>query len=111
MIWADVEGFDVAQLIDAMFRAYFCLGFDISESSVLVSMADACGMDGAVVDRLLEGEQDKDSVMASNRRARIRGIDSIPCFILGNSYAVHGAQPSEVWDSILSQMVEGRGFS
>ena len=111
LIWADVEGFDVAQLIDGMFRAYFCLGLDISETSVLVSIADACGMDGAVVDRLLEGEQDKAAVMASNRHARIRGIDSIPCFILGRSYAVHGAQPSEVWDSILRQLVDGKGFS
>lgn len=111
LIWADVEGFDVARLIDGMFRAYFCLGLDISESSVLVSMAGACGMDGTVVERLLKGEQDKDTVMASNHRARTRGIDSIPCFILGNSYAVHGAQPSEVWDSILRQMVDGRGFS
>ena len=111
LIWADVEGFDVARLIDGMFQAYFCLGLDISESSVLVSMAGACGMDGAVVDRLLKGEQDKNAVMASNRRARTRGIDSIPCFILGNSYAVHGAQPSEVWDSILRQLVDGGSFS
>ena len=111
LIWADVEGFDVARLIDGMFRAYFCLGLDISESSVLVSMAGACGMDTTVVERLLKGEQEKDAVMASNQRARTRGIDSIPCFILGNSYAVHGAQSSEVWDSILRQMVDGKGFS
>ena len=111
LIWANVEGFDVARLIDCMFRAYFCLGLDISESSVLVPIADACGMDGAVVDRLLRGEQDKDAVMTANQHARIRGIDSVPCFILGNSYAVHGAQPSEVWESILRQLVDGRGFS
>ena len=111
LIWADVEGFDVSRLIDGMFRAYFCLGLDISESSVLVSLANACGMDGAVVDRLLKGDQDKETVMASNRRARVKGIDSIPCFILGNSYAVHGAQPSEVWQSILPQLLDGGGFS
>ena len=111
LIWADVEGFEVARLIDGMFRAYFCLGLDISEPSALVTIADDCGMDGAVVERLLMGEQDKDAVMTSNQRARIRGIDSIPCFILGNTYAVHGAQPSEVWEPILRQLVERRGFS
>ena len=111
LIWAEVEGFDVARLIDELFRAYFCRGLDISESSVLVSIAVACGMDGTIVDRLLRGGQDRDAVMASSQGARARGIDSIPCFILGNSFAVHGAQPGEVWDSILRRLVDGEGFS
>ncbi len=108
LLWAAVEGFEVAELIDKMFLGYLCQGLDVSESSVLISIAVECGMDKALVQRLLDSEQDKDVVLASSNDARSRGIDSIPSFIVNNSYAVHGAQPTEVWLSILGQELAGQ---
>ncbi len=105
LIWARIEGLDVARLVDELFSAYFCKGLDIGRTSVLMAIAGECGMNTALAGRLLELADNRDTVISSSERARRRGICSIPCFILDESYVVHGAQSSATWDGILGQHI------
>ncbi len=107
LIWAEIEGADVGQVIDALFREYFVRGRDIGRNSVLVEIAVDCGMDGDVVGCLLGGNQDRNAVTARNAAARRRGIDAVPCFVVNRSVVVHGAQPPGVWESVFRQMAIG----
>ncbi|MDB9708043.1 DsbA family oxidoreductase, partial [Planktotalea frisia] len=50
--WAGIEQRQ-SMVVSAMFRAYFKEGRDISDVEVLADLADTCGMDAALIQRLL----------------------------------------------------------
>ena len=70
-----------------------------------MAIAEECGMNTILAGRLLELADDRDTVISTSERAQRRGIHSIPCFILDESFVVHGAQPSATWDGILGQHI------
>lgn len=72
---------------------YFSEGGDLTAIDVLVQAARACGMDGDAVRRRLESEEDVEQVTAAAEAARNAGIEGVPCFILGGTAAISGAQP------------------
>lgn len=103
--WAAVEGHQNA-VVDRLFTAYFKEGQDISDVDLLVSIASDAGMDGEMVRRLLNGDQDAKEVQERDASARERGISGVPCFIIGKHYVVQGAQPTELWEKVISEISE-----
>ena len=103
--WAGMEGVQTL-VVDKLFKAYFKEGRDISDHSVLVRIAEAAGMDGDAIRRALETEADKAELRERDAHARSRGISGVPCFIVDNRYAVQGAQPPDVWASVIEEIVE-----
>lgn len=101
--WAEAEGVQTPVQM-ALFRRYFEAGEDISDPAVLRSVAEAAGMDGAVVARLLAGDADRDLVRAEADGARDMGVTGVPTFILGGRYVVTGAQPLETWTKIIDDI-------
>jgi predicted DsbA family dithiol-disulfide isomerase len=80
---------------EALFRAYFLEGEDLSQRATLVSIARGLGLDGAVVAGLLESDADVAAVRAELDVARRMGITGVPCFIFDSQLAVMGAQAPE----------------
>jgi len=103
--WAGMEGVQTL-VVDKLFKAYFKEGRDISDHSVLVRIAEAAGMNGDAIRRALETEADKADLRERDAHARSRGISGVPCFIVDNRYAVQGAQPPDVWASVIEEIVE-----
>ncbi|GGA11362.1 DsbA family oxidoreductase [Neptunicoccus cionae] len=103
--WAAVEGHQNA-VVDRLFTAYFKEGQDISDVDLLVSIASDAGMDGEMVRRLLNGDQDAKEIQERDASARERGISGVPCFIIGKHYVVQGAQPTELWEKVISEISE-----
>ncbi|MEO1562772.1 MAG: DsbA family oxidoreductase [Pseudomonadota bacterium] len=101
--WAGLEGRQTL-VVDKLFKAYFKEGRDISEHSVLVRIAEAAGMDGEAVRRLLETDEDKANLRTRDAHARERGVSGVPCFIVGQRYAVQGAQPPETWANVIEEI-------
>ena len=66
--WAGVEEKQNA-VVDALFEAYFQNGRNIGDSEVLADIADSCGMDAAVVLKLLNSEADKEETRARDASA------------------------------------------
>lgn len=94
--WAASAGEGVQdRVVEALFTAFFHDGRDIGSRDVLVDIAAACGMDGAIVADLLSTDRDADVVRAEIAQARAMGVTGVPCFIIDGRHAVMGAEPAE----------------
>ncbi len=101
--WAEAEGVQTPVAL-ALFRAYFQQGRDIGDAKVLAGVAEAAGMDGAVVARLLQGDADRDRIQEESRAASEMGVTGVPTFILGGKYALVGAQTEEAWEKVIDDL-------
>ncbi len=105
ILWAKIEE-KQSQVVSQLFKRYFREGQDISDIDVLVDVATTVGMDGDLVRRLLNGNSDLAETIAEDKKAREMGIQGVPCFIIGASYAVQGAQNTDTWANIITEIVE-----
>ncbi|WP_193141946.1 DsbA family oxidoreductase [Meridianimarinicoccus sp. MJW13] len=101
--WAGIEGHQNA-VVDALFAAYFQQGRDIGDIEVLSDIADACGLDAAVILKLLKSDVDVKVIREGDEAARKMGITAAPTFIVGGAHAVPGAQPTELWQKVISEL-------
>lgn len=98
--WAGRYG-RAAEMVEALFSAYFTDGRDIGDVTVLIAAAAACGLDAAAARRFLFGDDEVDQVHAENLRAHRLGINGVPCFVIAGRHAIAGAQEPEVIDRLL----------
>ncbi len=103
--WAGIEQRQ-SLVVNQLFHRYFTKGQDISDHKVLIDVADTVGMDKDVVERLLKGDSDRGDIRAADQKAREMGVTGVPTFIIGNRYAVSGAQPVETWKNIIAELIE-----
>lgn len=101
--WAGVEGVQDA-VVERLFELYFLEGADLTDPTVLTGAAEAAGMDGEMVARLLATDADLAETEAEVVHAQAIGVQGVPCFILGGKYAVSGAQPAEVLADAIRQV-------
>ncbi|MGR3548904.1 MAG: DsbA family oxidoreductase [Roseovarius sp.] len=101
--WAGIEGCQ-DRMAMALFRAYFNEGRDIGDPEVLADLADSLSLDGAMIQRLLATEADRDDVRARDAQFRQMGITGVPTFIVGGQHAVPGCQPAELWVKVIDDL-------
>ena len=101
--WAGLEGRQTA-VVSSLFRAYFQQGRDIGDPQILVDLAEGCGMDRAMTERLLASDADAAQIREADRDARARGMQGVPCFILDGQYAISGAQPVALWQEVIDDL-------
>jgi len=103
--WAGLEGRQQA-VVAAIFRAYFNDGGDIGAPKTLCKIGEACGMDPAMLERLLAADADFDATRARDTHARERGVTGVPCFIIANAHVLQGAQPKALWIQVIDELIE-----
>ena len=103
--WAGIEGRQYPA-VSALFHAYFVEGRDIGDHEVLSDIADSLDMDAAVVMKLLASEADRDDIRRRDAHSREMGVNSVPTFIVGGKHAVPGAQPPDLWQSVIAEIKE-----
>lgn len=103
--WAGLEQRQTPVVV-ALFKAYFEQGLDISDTSVLVDIAEAQGMDRAMIERLLDSDADADDIRARDAHARSRGVSGVPTFVLAQQHVLPGAQPAENWTRIIEDIAK-----
>jgi predicted DsbA family dithiol-disulfide isomerase len=101
--WAAIEQRQ-SMVVSAMFRAYFKEGRDISDVEVLADLADTCGMDAALIQRLLATDEDLEGVREKDAGFRKMGVNSVPTFIIAGQHAVPGAQSPEMWRKVIADI-------
>ena len=94
ILWAGQAG-KAAAIKQRLMEIYFSEGGDLSQSEVLVGAAVDCGMDAGEVRARLASQQDVERVEREAQSAKEAGIDGVPCFIIGGTIALSGAQPPE----------------
>jgi predicted DsbA family dithiol-disulfide isomerase len=97
-------------VVDTLFRAYFEEGRDIGSIDVLIDIAVQSDLPGEAVRQALEDAALLGEVRALERQAGEIGIAGVPFFIVDNSWAVSGAQPTAQWiDALQDAMGRKRG--
>ncbi|WP_170399343.1 DsbA family oxidoreductase [Ruegeria arenilitoris] len=102
--WAGIEG-KQNEVVDALFDAYFVQARDIGDHEVLADIADGAGMDAAVVLKLLKSDADREDIRNRDSHSRQMGVNSVPTFIVANQHAVPGAQPPEMWEKVIGEIM------
>lgn len=101
--WAGIEGCQ-DRMAMALFQAYFNEGRDIGDTEVLADLADSLSLDGAMIQRLLATESDRDAIRARDTQFRQMGITGVPTFIVGGQHAVPGCQPADLWVKVIDDL-------
>ena len=81
---------------ERLMRGYFTEGALVSDPAVLARLAGEAGLDGAEVADMLASDAFAADVRADEEQARALGIHGVPFFVLGQKYALSGAQPADV---------------
>jgi predicted DsbA family dithiol-disulfide isomerase len=94
--WAETQP-DSDGIHDALFRAYFVGGLNISRIDVLLGIVRALNLPEESARAGLEKRAFKDAVDADWAKAREYGVTAVPTFVSGG-HAVVGAQSYEILD-------------
>lgn len=103
----DPAGARALAMADALFRAYFAEGRDVSDPAVLADVAVHQGLDAAAARAMLDTDQHEADVRDSQREAARLGIQGVPFIVLDQRLAISGAQPAAVFDRALAAALEG----
>ncbi|MFZ9194373.1 MAG: DsbA family oxidoreductase [Burkholderiales bacterium] len=92
-------------MAEALFRAYFIEGADLTNSAVLADYATQAGLDQAETLAYLDSDADADLIRSADQEARQVGIEGVPFFIINRTIGISGAQDPEV---LLQAMEQAR---
>ena len=90
---ADTEGVQDA-VVEAVFRAYFTEGRDISRSAVLLDVVAEGGLDRKRAETFLNGDEGLAAIRAAEEQARRGGVQGVPYFLINGTLALSGARES-----------------
>ncbi len=82
-------------MVEALFKAYFIDGKDLTNASVLLDIAESVGMRREVAEDHLQNAELHNQTIDSDQAAREMGITGVPFFIFNRQVGVSGAQDGE----------------
>jgi len=100
--WARRRGVQPA-VKEALMKAFFVDGRDLSDVPTLVDIAASAGLDRKEAEACLADEELRRAVAEEEDKARQMGVQGVPFFIFNGRLAVEGAQPPE---TLLQAMLE-----
>ena len=97
LIWlAEKEGVQDA-VVEAVFRAYFTEGRDISRTGVLLDVVAEAGLERERAETFLSRDEGLAAIQAAEESARRAGVQGVPFFLINNTVALSGArEPSAI---------------
>lgn len=92
------------EMAEALFRAYFTQGANLTDTARLTAIAVEAGLDAGEVAAYLAGDEDRAAVLDADGNARNSGmVDGVPFFIFNRKVGVPGAQDAMVLLDALEQ--------
>ncbi|MGJ4926215.1 DsbA family oxidoreductase [Bradyrhizobium sp. HKCCYLS2038] len=101
--WAGQIG-KAPEMKQRLMELYFRDGGDLTDVEVLVQAAADCGLDAAVVRRMLATEDDVALVSGQAQEAAEKGISGVPTYVFAQKYAVSGAQDPQMLARAIRQV-------
>ena len=103
VIWLAGEKGVQDAVVEALFKAYFTDGRDLSDRATLAALAVEGGLDAKEVDELLAGDRGSGEVRRCEQKGQRLGISGVPFFVINGKVAISGAQPPEMFRAALQQ--------
>lgn len=95
LIWlAEQESVQDA-VVEALFRAYFTEGRDISVRQTLLDVVAQTGLDRGKADGVLESGGGQEAIREADQLARRVRVEGVPFFVLNGKVTLSGAQPPD----------------
>jgi predicted DsbA family dithiol-disulfide isomerase len=94
---------------EALFRAFFERGEDISDIDVLLKLARDLNLDDASLRAALESKQFEPDVLADEQEAAELGIHAIPAFVADRRFALSGVQPVTMLEEMVKRASDSTG--
>ncbi len=88
---------------EALMKAFFVDGLDLTDTETLGRIASEAGLDRKEAEVALADDKLRRAVAEEEDKARAMGVNGVPFFIFNNRLSVEGAQPPEV---LLDAMLE-----
>jgi predicted DsbA family dithiol-disulfide isomerase len=79
-------------VVEALFRAYFTEGRDISSRQTLLDVVAEAGLNRHEAEALLNSDDGLEEIKEAEAVARRHGVDGVPLFIVNGRIALAGAQ-------------------
>jgi predicted DsbA family dithiol-disulfide isomerase len=93
------------QVVEAIYQAYFEDGLNIGDVDVLIEIGKTHHMDARELRNQLTNHHFFDGIVAESTFARLKGINSVPFFILNNKVQVKGSGSVELFLQALNRAV------
>ena len=92
-------------VVEALFRAYFTEGQDLSNRETLIDIVIAAGLDREAAQAMLSSDAGKDLIQQSQLEARRVGVEGVPFFVINGQVALSGAQPPEIIQAAIQEAI------
>jgi predicted DsbA family dithiol-disulfide isomerase len=93
-----------ARIVERLFKAHFTDGLDIGDRSLLIALAQECGMDGDAAFDLFSRRDDIDVLRSEIEISRTL-IKQVPFFIFAEDIVVPGGQSEEALKWALAKAI------
>ncbi len=91
---------------EKLFEAYFTDGKNTADHQTLVQLGSEIGMDATEISTVLSSDEFSDEVNQDVYEAQQVGVRGVPFFVLGEKYAISGAQESSTFLQALNKTWE-----
>lgn len=89
---------------EALLKAYFEEGVDLSKPENLVAIAVKAGLNEQHVWDLLKSDEGLAEIISIEQQNQKRGVSGVPFYIINDQYGISGAQPTEVFMQAFTQI-------
>ena len=105
LIWlADQQGCQDA-VVEALFRAYFTEGRDISNRQTLIEVVAEAGLEWQLAESMLNSDEGMDAIKEAEELSRRHRVDGVPFFIINNEITLSGAQQPDAFLDAFRQAI------
>ena len=101
--WAGIEGCQ-KNMVENLFKGYFLNGADIGNKETLISLGEVSGLSKKITKKLLESEEDKETILNIEAKYRQAGVSGVPTCLINDDFVIPGAQTEEFWVKILGEI-------
>lgn len=95
-----------AEVVEALFAAYFLEARDIGDRAVLLAIGEAAGIERDTIEARWADKPEAQRLAREERSMRDLGISGVPTFIIDDRYGVSGAQPPDVLVQAIREAAE-----
>ena len=101
--WAGIEGKQL-ELKQALLRAYFSEGGNVSDHATLAAVAAGVGLDAERAQAILASGEYAAEVREAEQFFQRNGISGVPAVIIERKHLISGGQPVEVFERALREI-------